>query len=293
MSKSVPNASKRSLGLMKPACTPSVDPPPPPRPLKLLTPLPRLLEPLMSELLVESLDIKLEALRDDFIVQTSILEGLNSKLIAQDLLNRSVLDYESLDYELIWSAVDWFRDSVIKTRDHDIECEAECSSELGYIYEKILRNQMAAKKLYKHAWSLAESLKPKVLTKFQWYKKLLKAMKKYQQGVVDEEAKKYEDEKAKVLNEIKGDLDTINAKGSLDSYSFLSFVYEKYPPKKEDHKLDSPLNSSNIKKQLQKSITHYHPDKNSKETFGSAWYFISDAITKQLTRYYETMKSAS
>lgn len=48
---------------------------------------------------------------------------------------------------------------------------------------------------------------------------------------------------------------------------------------------------SNIK--VQKSVTHYHPDKNSKKDYGSAWYFIADAITKQLTRYYETMKSAT
>ncbi len=246
-----------------------------------------------SNLFLESLGIKLEDLNHDIILQTSILEGQNSKLIAQDLLNKAVNDYETLSLDMIWNAVDWFKDSIVKTRDQDIECEAEVYSDLGYVYGKILKNENISKTHFKHAWSLAESLKPKVLTRFLWYKRLLKTIQKYQQEIVDEENKEFEEEKAKVLDEIKSDLDTINLKGSLDSYAFLAFAYEKYPPKKAEHKLDSPLNSSNIKKQLQKSVTHYHPDKNSKKEYGSAWYFIADAITKQLTRYYETMKSAS
>jgi len=202
-----------------------------------------------NNLHLEALEVKLENLKDDFILQTSILEGQNSKLIAQDILSKSLNDYETLNFEMVWTAVDWLRDSILKTRDLDIECEAEVYSELGYVYSKIINNEIISKKHYKHAWSLAESLKPKVLTRFRWYKRLLKAIQKYQQEIVDEENKKFEEEKAKVLDEIKSDLETINTKGKLDSYAFLAFVYEKYPPKKAEFKLDSPLNSKNIKKQ--------------------------------------------
>jgi hypothetical protein len=234
---------------------------------------------------------ELETLRVDFNIQTSVLEGLNSKLVAKDLLTKTLRDEESINFESIWEIVDWYKDSIIKTRDHDLECEAEVSSDLGYVYDKILKNVKLSKKYFKHAWDLAESLKPKILTKHVWYIRMFNAMKKNQQKVIDEENKKFEAEKAKVLDEIKLDLEEIDKKGAnLDSFKFLAFVYQKHPPKRTTDKLDSPLNSSTIKKQLQLSVIHYHPDKNSKDQYGACWYFIADAITKNLTRYYELLK---
>jgi hypothetical protein len=67
----------------------------------------------------------LEELYENFQMQSAVLHGLNSKLIAQNLFRKYMLDEELWNHEIAFQIIDFYRDAIIKTREKDLECEAE------------------------------------------------------------------------------------------------------------------------------------------------------------------------
>lgn len=238
----------------------------------------------------EMLD-KLEELKDDFVLQRFSLEGLKSKIVAQKLLKECINNYEEINFDMIWDIIDWYKDAIIKMRGNDIEIEAEISSDLGYIYDEILKLKDKAKTNYQNSWHLVDSLRPKVFTRFTWYRRCAQAIQRYQQEKIEKEEQSFEAQKKKVYDQIKDDLEKIKAKAKDGSYAFLPFIYKNYPPKNSKHTINSNIDSKNLKKTIQIAISHYHPDKNPKDKYGDAWYFTTDEITKILTNFYESLKS--
>jgi hypothetical protein len=234
---------------------------------------------------------ELEELKDDFILQRLMLEGLKSKLVAKNLLKECLNSHEELNFDLIWDVIDWFKDAIVKMRGKDIESEAEISSDLGYVYGNILKLKEKSKNYFHISWHLIDSLRPKVFTRFKWYQRCAQAIQQYQQEKIDKETESFEADKKKVYDQIKDDLQKLKNKAKDGSFDFLPFIYKDYPPKNPKHTLSGSLDAKNIKKTIQISISHYHPDKNPKDKYGDAWYYISDDITKILTNFYETMKS--
>jgi hypothetical protein len=112
----------------------------------------------------------LEELKSDFELQANVLRGLQSKQIAQDLFKKCI-ELENFYFNILWEVIDWYRDSIIKTRGQDIECEAEVSSDLGYIYDKVLKDKVKAKSYFQSSWHLADSLRPKIFTRRKWYQR--------------------------------------------------------------------------------------------------------------------------
>ena len=232
---------------------------------------------------------ELESLHEEHILQLCIAEGISSKHVAQDLLRKCIAENEHLNIDLLFDIIDRFRDSIIKTRNKDIECEAEVSSELGRIYDEVLKIKEKGKEYYQNSFHLAESLKPKVFTKHPWYMRCTAAIIRYQQEAIQKDNKELDQEREKIMSEIKDDIEEINKKSAKGYFDFLEFVYKQYPPK-NNKVLPSKLDSSNIKESMRKACIHYHPDKNSKEKFGAKWFFISENIAKHLNNFYTTLK---
>jgi len=63
---------------------------------------------------------------------------------------------------------------------------------------------------------------------------------------------------------------------------FVDMIYAHYPPKDGRTKYDR----GNIKKTIQRAISHYHPDKQDEDMHGAAWVGVCDEICKELTRIY-------
>lgn len=179
-------------------------------------------------------------------------------------------------------------------QDKDIELEAEILSKLGLIYTDILVLKNKAKTYYYESFRLAEAMKPKMFTNESWFKRCSSQIKKYQKEVIDEEEKRKEAERKKVINEIQGDLDKIESEAKKgDRVEFIKFVYAKYPAKKQDAKaptVSKADSNDTIKKALKQALIHYHPDKNGGEEFGFAWHFIAVDISKNLGSLYEGLK---
>jgi hypothetical protein len=111
--------------------------------------------------------------------------------------------------------------------------------------------------------------------------------------VVKEENEKLEAEKKKVMDEIKGDLEKIVKAGKdMTRKQFLTFVYKDYAPKNAEHTLSKELNNDGeLKKAYKTALIHYHPDKNSVDKHGYAWFFVSEQCAKELSCIYEGLKA--
>ena len=67
-----------------------------------------------------------------------------------------------------------------------------------------------------------------------------------------------------------------------DPQSFVDMIYAEYPPRDGKQKYDR----GNLKKTVQRAISHYHPDKQDEDAHGSEWLVMCDEICKELTRIY-------
>lgn len=108
-----------------------------------------------------------------------------------------------MDIEGIWDSIDLYHEAICKAKDKNIELEAEVLSLLGTIYKNILKLKTRGNKLFKACFNLTESLKPKLFTKYKWYKDCLNAIEASQEEVVKEEEKKLQAEKEKVKDKIR------------------------------------------------------------------------------------------
>ncbi|XP_065644059.1 uncharacterized protein LOC136075304 [Hydra vulgaris] len=235
----------------------------------------------------------LAQLKTNIDLQIYILDGLKAKHKADLTYDKCINEGESVYIELAWEAIDMYRAAIRAMATKDIELEAEITTIIGVIYEKVLLIKERAKQCYMHALDLAESMKPKLFTAEAWYIRAVNAIKKFQKEIVDEEEKKKEAEKAKVISKIQVDLNKINENASKSHKHFLIFIYENYPPKNPNHKLDvnGMKEKDCLKEEYKKSLIHFHPDKNKAEIYGMEWFFIVDEISKHLGRFYNILKS--
>ncbi len=93
------------------------------------------------------------------------------------------------------------------------------SSELGYLFEKIIKDKDKAKTYFKACIYLADALKPKVFTRTEWYVRCCDAIKRFQKEVIETEESELEKEKKKVKNQIEPDLNEIKRHAENDSFS--------------------------------------------------------------------------
>ena len=78
---------------------------------------------------------------------------------------------ENLNMDEVYDALDSFNHaSKIAFEHNDIELEAKCEAWLGKIYAKCLKKDSKAMTHYNNVVRLANSLKPRDVTKTQWYK---------------------------------------------------------------------------------------------------------------------------
>ena len=72
----------------------------------------------------------------------------------------------------------------------------------------------------------------------------------------------------------------------------LRHIYNTYPPKNPEHKLDDKNldQRAKVKKAFLTAIQHYHPDKQDEEEHGKKWAVLCEEITKLLNGRYEVHK---
>ena len=216
------------------------------------------------------------------IMQECAVVGLKHKNQADLLLDELINYDEAIEFEKVWDCVDLYHEAIVKTKDKDLELEAEILSILGHIYTSILKLKEKAKTCYYASIRLAESMRPKLFTTKSWYIRCTNAIKSYQKEVTEEEELEKQKQRDKVKAEIEDDIEIIEEAAKKDSRSFINFIYEKYPPKNTKQKCACVVNNDtskdDLKNAFKKAATHYHPDKNLGKDYGFAWFFIIEEV---------------
>jgi len=220
---------------------------------------------------------------DNVTIHECIVEAHQQKHIGDKLYHYLITQSESVNIELLWEIIDHYKSAILKCREKNIEIEAECLSKIGTIYEKILGMKEQARVCHYNCLELVESMKPKTFTTYVWYIKCIEAVKRYQQEVIEKEECDRQEKRKTVMGKIEADIKIIKENFTKSKTEFIKFVYEKYPPKKKEQKLDSNLLNTDLKKAFKTALTHYHTDKNSEDTYGLEWYFICEEISKLLS----------
>ena len=65
-----------------------------------------------------------------------------------ELLTIAIYDSENTNMDLVFEALDWFKDAALKARGFDLEQEAIACHHIGRIFEKIIKLKGRAKEYY-------------------------------------------------------------------------------------------------------------------------------------------------
>ncbi|XP_013390038.1 uncharacterized protein LOC106158541 [Lingula anatina] len=235
---------------------------------------------------------EVDVLEKDVFMQKCVAESIKARKTADDLLENILMEQEELSYDMIWEVIDWYKQAILLSREHEVEMEAIALSRLGSVYDKVLKIKLMAKKYFNRCMSLVMALHPKSFHSEDWYVECTSALQRYQKEQVEREEDVWQKKREKYLEKLSEDLKKLKESANGLPESYLRFIYKTFPPKGENKKLDEEALDSgehdSIKKVLLKAIQHYHPDRQKEH--GEQWVVLCEEITKYLTAKYETFK---
>lgn len=239
---------------------------------------------------------------EHFQTQILALHDINKGV---SLLDNSVM--EALEVEMVWMAIDCFRNAVINCREKNIELEAQAHGLIGRCYTKCLKMRVRGKNSYQQAIVLGLSMAPCAKDDTPWFREAQQAVLEFQTKMEQNDntakEKRYEPYKEEMHDVLVGIRGAAGAASSL-----LTYVYDKHPPKNPQHKRVTHTETEvekdgetvtekeavSLRTQLKKSLIHYHPDKNEKVNSTEAkdikWEMITGECYKQLSKFYNDVK---
>ena len=257
----------------------------------------------LEDLLIES-----ELLEQDVFYHTSAASSIQARAQGDQLLSIALEEHEHLDLDLVFDIVDWYKQAIVLAREVEIEQEAIAESQLGVLYDKVLKMKWRAKVYFTHSFQLAESLKPRVFTSEAWYKNCTATLQRYQTESRVQEEEENRKAKEKFRDELKDVLADIKAEDTT-AIDLIKHLYNNYPPKdpswqkpsddemekwrglESEYKKRVRDSSKAYKKVLIKALAVYHPDKIDEKLYGMKWKVLCEEISKMLNYHYETAKS--
>lgn len=206
------------------------------------------------------------------------------------MFEEQIHEAETINFDTMWEIVDIYKESLLQTREVDLENEAIALSRLGRVFHKVFKDRGKAHNYYRRAFDLVQALHPRDFSKVDWFVETKNALHEFQQSILREEEKREEAMKKPILKKLEPELKEMKAVyEKKDSGQFLKFVYSKHPPKVTYEFKAAEMKSTNMKSYIMKAITHYHPDRQAQ--FGIEWQVLCNEITKYLNGYYSQFKS--
>jgi len=194
----------------------------------------------------------------------------------------------STNLDQIYFVLDLFKHAQIESRGKDIANEATCLARIGKLWAKILKNKDMGYRSYKDCAQLARTLHPIDFTVFEWYIEAMDYLQKSDNELYHNLSK---EQRTKLLEELKDELDKIKAEKDRGALFLLDFLYKNHPPKLAVSFVfvpPPPTVEDGLKKALLKAITHYHPDRQNNATIKERVKY--QEITKFITEKYQMFK---
>lgn len=237
-------------------------------------------------------DTEVRVFDEDIFLHQCTCESIQARITGDGLFDTIILDEDNLNIEMVWEVVDWYKQSILLTREKDVEYEAIGHSRLGKVYDKVLKLKNKAKENFMRCLELVNSMHPRNFTSEKWYQDCTEALERYQRETVQQEEDAWSKEKNEILVELKEEISKLEELSD-DAEDLLKHIYKVHPPKNTNHKLNESLLSGenrNVKKALRDGLLHYHPDRLQAKDLGKKWIVLCEEITKYLNRKYEVYK---
>ena len=89
-----------------------------------------------------------DGLSADVHHQLDICESVRLRSVADGMQEQALRGGAELNVDLMWDAVDCYKQAILKTRERDIESEVTAVARLALVFDKILVDQKRARRLY-------------------------------------------------------------------------------------------------------------------------------------------------
>ncbi|OWF35133.1 uncharacterized protein LOC110443314 [Mizuhopecten yessoensis] len=244
-----------------------------------------------------TIEREVKILEVDVFMHQCMAESMQARSIGDQLYHQLTMDEETLNMDMAWEVVDWYKLAIIRTREvTEVELEALALSRLGCLYDKVLKMKDKAKRYLIRSMQLAHSMHPRTFTNVDWFKECSDILQAYQRETVSVEEEEWNKEKEELKKEIKKELADLTKAEKKEDLELLDFLYKEYPPKKPIHKkffkisMAPKTDYSQKKEYYKQAVVNYHPDRADVEKYGKIWKILTEEITKILTNRYQRMK---
>ena len=143
----------------------------------------------------------------------------------------AVGDKGALDMDLVWAAVDSYRQAILNSREKCLESEAMSHCKLGQLY-KSLRNRQKSREHFQTTVDLELQLRPKNLTHTDWHKSAVDGLNTFQQEDLWTGSREKEKIRAPIRSELKEVLNELEMASEQSAAALVKYLYEKHPPKR-------------------------------------------------------------
>jgi len=255
--------------------------------------------------------------KEEVVMERFIAQAMQAISQGKELLDVAMLYDESPNMDLVFTAMDYFKQASLLARDYDMEQEAIACAYIGKVFEKVIKLKFRAKEYYMQVMNLTEACKPRTFHNKDWYTFTTQSLQLLQHEAWLRTDLAKQQERQVYLDELKEELEILT-KADYDMEKdkristdvLVSTILEKFPPKKKTCFLEENMKSlrtslakkdevefgseeyENVKKQIKKLLikflSDYHPDKN--RDHGKKWEILCEEITKVVTRRYEGYK---
>jgi len=237
----------------------------------------------------------IEDIWNECTTHKAVGEGLQMASQGEEMFQVAVAGDESLKMEMVWDAMDRFKQAIILNAGEEIELETMAKGKIGLIYLKVLDNKPQARDYLSEAMDTAKvmMLERNInLYDFSWYSEVAAGYNHLQEEKVAQEDEEWMKERTPLLQDpfVKLALKSLEDHNEDSDEEFAKFLFDFLPPKHRDdcESLKKSVETGFVEnrvKMLEKMVTFWNPDRVEKQD-DKKHYIICEEVTKRLTNRY-------
>jgi len=226
-----------------------------------------------------------EELQIDIDTNLEFARGHSALDNATRALNTALFDSEELNVELIWDAIDQFRN----VPEHTFELHPAVAGNIAIAFRALGIFEKAHKNAYA-ATQLAQACAPRTFNHETWYQECLKILEERDRRNREqeaEEARKQAKLDEPILKELQPQLEAIEKAARASWSDLIRHIYEHHPV--PNRKQPEDLSTESWKVALRAALLAYHPDKVPPNSPRKV-QLLHNNITRHLTEKYNKLK---
>jgi hypothetical protein len=192
-------------------------------------------------------------LESDYNTCLAMGQSLQAMHVGEDMVKHAVEDEESVNYDLVWDALDKFKEAELLSKGEDVELLCMALFHQGRVYDKVLLNKLTAKLYLKEALDLSQTLVTGPY-RGKWYIDLTSLIENIRSQELLKEEQSWQNQRIEHLKKVQTDIDEIEQRKNSKLTELCDYLFEKHPPR--HHKDYQGRDSSNSYQDLIRISLH-------------------------------------